>query len=98
MAEIKDDVPTLIEIVRTGKGDIIRAQAAIYLHDNALKSENVRHHSNRVFPSTDHKTSFAALREENEMPESSLLLENSPSFLPPHTPLRERYYAHAGEG
>ena len=41
MAEIKDDVPTLIEITRTGKGDIIRAQAAVYLHDNALKSEAV---------------------------------------------------------
>jgi hypothetical protein len=41
MAEIKDDVPTLIDIVRTGKGDIIRAQAAIYLHDNALKSASV---------------------------------------------------------
>jgi len=27
LAKIKDDVPTLIDIVRTGKGDVLRVQA-----------------------------------------------------------------------
>ena len=45
LAKIKDDVPTLIDIVRTGKGDVLRVQAAIYLHDKALKSDSVSTHS-----------------------------------------------------
>ena len=45
LAKIKDDVPTLIDIVRTGKGDVLRVQAAIYLHDKALKSDSVSTHN-----------------------------------------------------